>query len=41
MFYKKHCFPHHSLPYETDLNIAIPIKQLEKYLTDYGKKLLL
>lgn len=41
MFYKEHCFPHHSMPYETDLNITIPVKQLEKYLTDYGKKLLL
>jgi hypothetical protein len=41
MFYKNHCFPHHSQPYETDLNIIIPVKQLEKYLTGYGKKLLL
>lgn len=41
MFYKEHCFPHHSQPYETDLNITIPVRQLEKYLTDYGKKLLL
>jgi hypothetical protein len=41
MFYKEHCFPHHSRPYDTDLDITIPVKQLEKYLTDYGKKLLL
>lgn len=41
MFYKDHCFPHHSLPYEIDLDITIPVKQLEKYLTEYGKKLLL
>jgi hypothetical protein len=40
-FYKTRCFPHHSGPYETDLDITIPVKQLEKYLTDYGKKLLL
>jgi hypothetical protein len=41
MFYKEHCFSHANQPYETDLNITIPFKQLEKYLTDYGKKLLL
>ncbi|HEY8897667.1 MAG TPA: hypothetical protein VIM79_22735 [Niastella sp.] len=41
MFYKERCFPHHSMPYETDLNITIPVKQLEKYLTGYGKTLLL
>jgi hypothetical protein len=41
MFYKERCFPHRSLPYETDLNIDIPVKQLEKYLTEYGKQLLL
>jgi hypothetical protein len=41
IFYKTRCFPHHSLPFETDLDITIPVKQLEKYLTDYGRKLLL
>lgn len=41
LFYKKHCFPHHSRPYETNLDITIPVKRLEKYLTDYGKKVLL
>jgi hypothetical protein len=41
LFYKEHCFSHANQPYETDLNITIPVKRLEKYLTDYGKKLLL
>lgn len=41
MVYKEDCFPHVDRPYNIDLNITIPIKQLLKYLTDYGKKLLL
>lgn len=41
MFYKDRCFPHHSMPFETDLNIVIPAVQLQMYLTDYGRKLLL
>lgn len=41
MFYKDDCFPHAARPYNTDLNITIPIVQLQKYLTDYGRKLLL
>lgn len=41
LFYKGFCFPHVVRVYETDLNISIPIKQLQKYLTAYGRKLLL
>jgi hypothetical protein len=41
LFYKGFCFPHVARPYDTDLDITIPIAQLQKYLTDYGKKLLL
>lgn len=41
MFYKTRCFPHRSMPFETDLNIVIPAVQLQKFLTDYGRKLLL
>jgi hypothetical protein len=41
VFFKGRCFSFHSMPFETDLDITIPVKQLEKYLTEYGKKLLL
>jgi hypothetical protein len=41
LFYKDWCFPHGARPFDTDLDIVIPIAQLQKYLTDYGKKLLL
>jgi hypothetical protein len=41
LFYKGFCFPHVERPYDTDLDITIPIAQIQKYLTNYGKKLLL
>lgn len=37
MFYKDRCFPHAGMAFETDLNITIPFERLQKYLTDYGK----
>lgn len=40
VFYKEYCFPHAARPYDTDLTIVCKIKQLEKYLTEPGKKLL-
>lgn len=41
VFYKEYCFPHAARSYDTDLNVVCRIKQLEKYLTEPGKKLLL
>jgi hypothetical protein len=41
VFCKEYCFPHADRPYDTDLNIVCRIPQLEKYLTEPGKKLLL
>jgi hypothetical protein len=41
VFYKEYCFPHSQRPFDTDLDIIFKIKQLEKYLTESGKKLLL
>ncbi|AEV98849.1 hypothetical protein A4D02_09880 [Niastella koreensis] len=41
VFYKEYCFPHVARPYDTDLDVVCKIKQLEKYLTEPGKKLLL
>lgn len=41
IFCKEDCFPHAARPYDTDLNVVCKIKQLEKYLTEPGKKLLL
>lgn len=40
VFYKEYCFPHVARSYDTDLNVTCKIKQLEKYLTVPGKKLL-
>jgi hypothetical protein len=41
VFYKEYCFPQAWRPYDTNLDIAFTITQLEKYLTYPGKKLLL
>ena len=41
VFYKADCFPHAWQAYDINLDIEFTIKQLEKYLTDSGKKLLL
>ena len=40
LFYKEDCFPHAWGPYETNLNIIFTHKELEKYLSNFGKKLL-
>jgi len=39
-FYKGFCFPHIAQPYETDLDIEISLRELDPFLSDYGKKLL-
>lgn len=41
LFYKEYCFPHVVRPYDTDLNIAIAYKEVRKYLTEKGRKLLI
>ncbi|HEX6846867.1 MAG TPA: hypothetical protein VF144_07810 [Chitinophagaceae bacterium] len=40
LFYKYDCFPHAWGPYETNLDIEFTYKELEKYLSAFGKKLL-
>lgn len=40
VFCKSGCFPTLAEPYDLDLDIEIPYKKIEKYLTPYGKKLL-
>ena len=40
LFYKYNCFPHAWGPYETNLDIVFTFKEVEKYLSDFGKKLL-
>lgn len=39
-FYKQDCFPHAWGPYETNLDIVFAHKELEKYFSELGKKLL-
>jgi hypothetical protein len=41
LFYKHNCFPHAWGPYETDLDIKFTYKELEKYLSAFGKKVLI
>ena len=40
LFYKEDCFPHAWGPYETNLDVEFTHKELEKYLSNFGKKLL-
>jgi hypothetical protein len=40
LFYKHDCFPHAWRPYETNLDIVFTFKEVKKYLSDFGKKLL-
>ena len=40
LFYKYDCFPHAWGPYETNLNIEFTYKELEKYLSAFGKMIL-
>ena len=40
LFYKYDCFPHAWGPYETNLDIEFNFKELEKYLSAFGKKIL-
>lgn len=40
LFYKGDCFPHAAMPYETSLDIAFTFKELEKYVSAYGKRIL-
>jgi hypothetical protein len=37
VFYKEFCFPHAARPYETDLDVEIPLKELRSLLTPYGR----
>jgi hypothetical protein len=39
-FYKEFCFPHVSRALDNDLDVQLPLKLLEKYLSTVGKKLL-
>ena len=39
-FYKDDCFPHAWGPYEANLDIEFTFKELEKYLSAFGKKIL-
>ena len=41
LFYKYDCFPHAWGPYETNLDLEFTYKELEKYLSSFGKKILL
>lgn len=40
LFYKHDCFPHAWKPYETNLNIEFTYKEIEKYLSAFGKMIL-
>lgn len=40
IFYKENCFPHAWQAYGADLDITFSNKELEKYLTDLGKRIL-
>jgi len=40
LFYKDDCFPHAWGPYEANLDIEFTYKELEKYLSGFGKSLL-
>ena len=40
LFYKRDCFPHAWAPYETNLDIEFTFKELEKYLSSFGKMIL-
>jgi hypothetical protein len=39
-FYKGGCFPHAWRPYDADLDIVFSNKEIEKYLSDFGKRIL-
>lgn len=41
LFYKEDCFPHAWMPLNTNLDIEFMYKDLERYLSVFGKKLLL
>lgn len=40
-FYKEGCFPHAWRPYNADLDIAFSNKEIEKYLSDFGKRIII
>jgi hypothetical protein len=40
VFYKEYCFPHMGLSLEADLDVEISLRELRRYLSAYGKKLL-
>ena len=40
LFYNEGCFPHAWGSYETNLDVSFTRKELEKYLSNFGKKLL-
>jgi hypothetical protein len=37
LFYKDHCFPHVARPFDDNLDIDMPLKELENYFTDFAK----
>jgi len=39
-FYKGDCFPHVARSYDADLDIVFSNKRVEKYLSDFGKRIL-
>lgn len=39
VFYKEYCFPHAARPYDIDLDVEIPLKELRSLLTPYGKRI--
>lgn len=41
LFYKEDCFPHGWAPLNTNLDIGFSYKEFEKYLSGFGKKLLM
>jgi hypothetical protein len=41
LFHRYYCFPHAERPFDTDLDITIPISELQPFLSSYGKKLLI
>ena len=41
LFYKEDCFPHAWMPLNTDLNVQVTNRELEKYFSPFGRKLLL
>jgi hypothetical protein len=41
LFCKEYCFPHVSRPYDTDLDVEMTYKMINKYLSNNGKRLLL